>query len=157
MMPLPEPQITKYQCCLCSCLWRRNSDRSWSLYDAHQKSCAVCDNSPEFMAVIDPIVESAIAMPVNESERARMLVAEVEREYPLVGARELLSRIASHAWKYGYAQAKEETLSPKKHALAHRMQICIDELGREPTVTWELRMKVANALSEGLALLRGKQ
>lgn len=51
----------KYRCRKCGCLWRLNSpseaqpDGSWSLYDAYQKPCKVCDNSPEFLSVIEPV------------------------------------------------------------------------------------------------------
>jgi hypothetical protein len=55
----------KYRCTQCGCLWRLNpssheqpENRFWSLYDHAQKPCKVCDNSPAFLANIDP-VESA--------------------------------------------------------------------------------------------------
>lgn len=53
-----------YRCTKCECLWRLNPpsevqpDGSWSLYDAEQKPCKFCDNSPDFVSVIEP-VESA--------------------------------------------------------------------------------------------------
>lgn len=54
----------KYRCTKCGCLWRLNPpslaqpEGSWSLYDADQfgKSCKTCDNSPEFVSVIEPVL-----------------------------------------------------------------------------------------------------
>ena len=50
----------KWECQRCGCLWRLNPpskaqpEGSWSLYDTEQKSCQVCDNSPEFRSNIRP-------------------------------------------------------------------------------------------------------
>jgi hypothetical protein len=53
----------RWRCTKCGCLWRLNApftagyrtgERSWSLFDAKQKACATCDNSPEFLSVIEP-------------------------------------------------------------------------------------------------------
>lgn len=61
--PMKVPTI--YKCKLCGCLWRLNPPTlvqpqgSWSLADSNQKSCGVCDNSPAFESVIEPVEASA--------------------------------------------------------------------------------------------------
>jgi hypothetical protein len=37
------------QCGKCGCLWRDNLDGTVSLFDAHQKSCATCENDPSLV------------------------------------------------------------------------------------------------------------
>lgn len=50
----PAAPQEKYRCTKCECLWRKNPDESWSLYDAQQKACVACDNSPDFLNIIVP-------------------------------------------------------------------------------------------------------
>jgi hypothetical protein len=56
------------------------------------------------------------------------LIVDLERERPLVGPRELLRRVASHAWKSGYAQAKEEERAPVAPELVARLRV-LDSAG----------------------------
>lgn len=64
----------------CGCFWRLNPpsevqpDGSWSLYDAEQKSCEVCDNSPDFLSVIEH-VESASDTPKTDNLATRRAYA----------------------------------------------------------------------------------
>jgi len=44
----------KYRCTLCGCFWLRRPD-SWSLWDAAQRPCGVCDNSPQFLKAIEAV------------------------------------------------------------------------------------------------------
>lgn len=55
-----DVEIRKYRCRACGCLWRINPpnppfDGSWSLWDGEQRSCQRCDNSPEFLNLIEPV------------------------------------------------------------------------------------------------------
>lgn len=77
-----DVDIRKYRCRACGCLWRSNppqkehqpycatqrkgslpstgrcdcgAEGSWSLWDGEQKSCQRCDNSPEFINLIEPV------------------------------------------------------------------------------------------------------
>jgi hypothetical protein len=65
----PVPTSDRYVCRQCGCYWRKNPpsavqpDGSWSLYDAAQKSCARCDNSPDFLSVIRPAPTPGIPAP----------------------------------------------------------------------------------------------
>lgn len=55
--------ILKYRCIKCGCLWRINppsldlTSDTWSLYNAEQKPCKVCDNRWDFHSVIEPVNE----------------------------------------------------------------------------------------------------
>lgn len=52
---LELPPNTLHRCRACKCLWRRwVSDGTWSLADAEQRACARCDNSSEFISLLDP-------------------------------------------------------------------------------------------------------
>jgi hypothetical protein len=72
----------RYRCTACGCFWRLNPpseaqpDGSWSLYDAHQKPCKRCDNSPEFLSLLDP--------PPPPIEQARPAEGEVDPRGPLL-------------------------------------------------------------------------
>lgn len=49
----PQSFGPRYRCRTCGCFWRRNSDGSWSLYDATQKCGSCCDNSEDFLSQLE--------------------------------------------------------------------------------------------------------
>lgn len=66
---LLEPQLqaevnlnAAFRCKKCGCLWRQHGDRTWSLYDSNQHPQSCCDNSADFLSLI----EQVLALPVQE-------------------------------------------------------------------------------------------
>jgi hypothetical protein len=44
----------RYRCSACGCFWRLwPGEGGWSLYDADRRACVRCDNSPEFLSLLE--------------------------------------------------------------------------------------------------------
>ena len=44
-----------FRCKKCGTLWRQHPDRTWSLYNSSQKPEKCCDNSAEFLSLIEQV------------------------------------------------------------------------------------------------------
>jgi ribosomal protein S14 len=55
---------SRFECRECGCLWRLNTDRSWSLLDERQIAKACCDNAPDFIDKLKPSPEWTATPPL---------------------------------------------------------------------------------------------
>lgn len=58
--------LGQWRCRECGCLWREWPD-VWSLWDAHQKPCLVCDNSPQFRDAIERVKPTSQDPPCRQA------------------------------------------------------------------------------------------
>ena len=49
------PKRGVYQCTACGCVWRHGEGGTWSLANSAQNACKRCDNSPEFLGLMELI------------------------------------------------------------------------------------------------------
>ncbi len=121
----------KYRCTKCGCLWRLNPpsevqpDGSWSLYDAEQKPCQVCDNSSDFLSVIDwqEVADHARQLE-RESEAFRQQLNKLEKsvmdfEVTVKSIKPNCRPPQSQEWNRGFAAAQR--------ALIYAYEICFKE------------------------------
>ena len=57
-----------FRCKTCGCLWRQHPDRTWSLYNSMQIAGKCCDNSADFLSLIEQVPAPSAAPDIGEEE-----------------------------------------------------------------------------------------
>lgn len=104
-----------FRCKTCGCLWRQHPDRTWSLYNSMQIAGKCCDNSADFLSLIEQVPASAApdsGMP-EEPQGPFINTEDWSKQWQLWG----------HAWKaYALSRYEKREEMPSKEEIEELRQ-----------------------------------
>lgn len=103
--PAPDDELVRgFRCRLCLCRWRLNADGSWSIWNGDYWPCDKCNNSPEFLSLLDPPISVALARLLTARDELWQNTEDMEKRIATLEAKLREAEADMDAYRDGIAE-----------------------------------------------------